>query len=258
MTSPRPALELRTLDQCHIEDEPAMRGIALYASLKHVLRRDGYPLRILPPHLARWDHALLLNLTLWQPLGGGDVLVDDVVPADVVCHMAWHHVAGKALADGGEPLAAEALALGESVASAFDLYLVGRMLATAPQSSFLETQVPAMADAAAEAGITGAAFEALLARAQAHPEQAFAELRALLYDAVVGLSRCRDAGEALALLQTLDVQPWGCLLHHFEVANWVQAVRQAPRNGSAERAIAVDGALRSAPDALAWLERAWL
>jgi hypothetical protein len=258
MPAPPTTLTLRSLDQCRIDDESAMRGIGLYTSLKQVLRRDDYRVRILPPHLARWDHALLLNLTLWQPSGGGDVLVDDAIPADVVCHMAWHHLAARALADDGAPLSAEALALGESVASAFDIYLVGRMLTTAPQSDFLETQVPAMADAAAEAGVEAAAFEALLAEAQAHPEQAFGELRALLYDAVVGLWRCRDADEVLALLQALDGRRWGCLLHHFEVANWVQAVRQAPPNASAARATETDAALRAAPDAIAWLERAWL
>ena len=38
----------------------------------------------------------------------------------------------------------EGFLLGESIASAFDMYLVGRLLGHSPDASFLETQVPAM------------------------------------------------------------------------------------------------------------------
>src|SRR5438132_294788 len=78
--------------------------------------------------------------------------------ASVAAHAAWHHLAAKAV--GASPPAA--MFLGESIASAFDLYLVGRLMGHASDSEFLATQVPAMSDAAAGAGVDEDAFEALL------------------------------------------------------------------------------------------------
>jgi hypothetical protein len=113
---------------------------------------------------ARPDRALLLNLTFWAADSGGDVLVDDRIEADVVAHAAWHHLSARALAHDlgappGPPPSVDALFLGEAIASAFDVYLVGRLLGHAPQSTFLETQVPAMALAASAAGLSEDEFE---------------------------------------------------------------------------------------------------
>ena len=70
--------------------------------------------------------------------------------ADVVAHAAWHYLAARALAPAaGRSLSVDALFLGEAIASAFDVYLVGRLLGHAPRSTFLETQVPAMAESTA-------------------------------------------------------------------------------------------------------------
>ena len=212
----------------------------------------------MPAAHARWDHALLLNLAFWQPGGAGDVMVDDVVPADVVCHVAWHHLATRVLTDKAQPLSAEALALGEAIASAFDLYLVGRLLDCAPDSTFLETQLPALAETAEAAGVEEAAFTALMETVRADPERAFEDLRQLLYDAMLGLSRCPDADAALTLLTTLETHRFGCLLHHYELANWLQHARVAPVNASADRARDVDAQLRTAGVSLDWLARRWI
>src|SRR5580704_13444691 len=127
--SPRtaPAFRERTLGQLAIEDERSFRHVALYADLKEILLRDRYVFRALPePQEGRWDRALLLNLTFWGG-AGGDVLESESISADVVMHAAWHHLAAAALGvRGGVPPSAQALFLGESIASAFDIYLVGR------------------------------------------------------------------------------------------------------------------------------------
>src|SRR5260370_42368277 len=105
-----------------------------------MLRRSGYLFRIHPEGPERWDRAHLLNLTFWNA-AGGDVLEGRRIAADVVTHAAWHHLAALALGpERGARPSMEALFLGESIASAFDISLVGRRLAQAPRSSFLETQ----------------------------------------------------------------------------------------------------------------------
>lgn len=261
------------VDQLTIDDESAFRHVGLYGDLKEVLRRAAYRFRVLPATLSgRWDRALLLNLTFWGADAGGDVLVDRHLPADVVAHAAWHHLASRALGgEPGEPQSPEALFLGEAIASAFDVYLVGRLLGHAPDSVFLETQVPAMADVAAAAGVSAADFAALLHGIADDPERAFAELRELLYDATRTLLTCDSAESALVALAALDRHRFAPLLHRYELSNWVlyaraygrqQRTRKAGaalrRDPSARRAEAVDRALREAPVALDWLTTQWV
>jgi hypothetical protein len=266
---PRARLRERRVDQLSIEDERSFRHVALYADLKAVLAADRYVFRVLPGALSgRWDRALLLNLTYWGATGG-DVLESDRVPADVVAHAAWHHLAARALGmgaaneagiEGGTAPSAEALFLGESIASAFDIYLVGRFLGHAPRSSFLATQVSAMAQSSRAAGVPERVFQSLLEGVVRDPEGAFGELRQLLYDATLALLPCRGADEALAALVRFDAHRFGPLLHHYELSNWVlYALAYADRSqGGGSRAHAVDAILRSTRDALGWLASSWV
>lgn len=242
----------RTIDELEIDDEGSFAHVGLYAELKEVLRLAGYRFRVLPQP-GTWSRALFLNLTFWSPEGGGDVLADEVLPADVVCHVAWHHLASKAV--GGS---ASALFLGESIASAFDLYLVGRLLGRAPDSAFLETQVPALAEAAQAAGLADDAFEALLGSIAAEPERAFEDLRQLLFDAPTKLAACRDADEALEALVGFEKHRFGALLHHYEISNWVLYTRAYAPKDDDGRAVALDRELREAPVSLDVLEKRWL
>ncbi len=255
-----PTFEARTLDQLTIDDAASFKHVALYADLESVLRRDRYPFRVLPASQAgRWDRALCLNLTFWGSDGGGDVLVDDRIPADVVAHVAWHHLASRALpVSPREPQTSDAMFLAESIASAFDVYLVGRLLGHAPRSSFLETQVPAMADAAAEAGASDADFEALLSDLASDPDAAFGDLRALLFDVSRQIVRCASAEDALAVFESADRHRFAMLLHRFELSNWALYARAyaACRTVPDPRVTAVDERLREG--GLAWLASAWL
>ena len=246
-----------TLDELVIDDEASFRHVGIYADLKGILRRDAYVFRVLPASSeGRWDRALLLNLTFWATGEGGDVLVDDHLSADVVAHAAWHHLAAR---DLGVPASPEALFLGEAIASAFDVYLVGRLLGHAPRSTFLATQVPAMAEAAGAAGLSAPAFEALLERIAGDPERAFEELRQLLFDATRALFACATAADGLAALTRFDGHPFAPLLHRYELSNWVLYARAYAGPAKAhERAAAIDRTLRAEPDALAWLTKSWV
>lgn len=255
--------EVTTLEGLTIDDEASFGHVALYADLRDILQRAKYPFRVLSGEASgRWDRALFLNLTFWAVNAAGDVLVDRHIGADVVAHAAWHYLASAALAtgDAGAAPSAEALFLGEAVASAFDVYLVGRLLGHAPGSSFLETQVLAMADAAEAAGVAAEDFEELLQGIAANPEQAFEELRALLFDATTTLLACTSAEEAALALARLDGHRFGPLLHHYELSNWILYVRAyCPRAlGPDPRVRAIDRALREAAVAVDWLDREWV
>jgi hypothetical protein len=259
----RPPFSYRTLDELTINDEPSFRHIPLYADLKQVLQQAAYPFRVLPSAYAkRADRALLLNLTFWHADAGGDLLCDAVIEADVVAHAAWHHVAARALAPGRAGRMAkasvEALFLGEAVASAFDVYMVGCLLGQTRRSSFLETQVPAMAEAADAAGMTEQGFEQLLQSIAADPDRAFVELRALLYDATSALFACESAEQAHAALHALGRHRFSALLHRYELSNWVLYARAFGSPRADARARAVDAALRKRKRAVKWLADEWV
>jgi hypothetical protein len=249
-----------TIDAIQIDDERSFRHLPLYAELKELLRRSRYRFRILPKGRgATWDRALFLNLTYWSPDAGGDLLVTDHLAADVVTHVAWHHLASRALSGrpGAAPTASS-LFLGEAIASAFDLYMVGRLLTLAPRSEFLATQVPAMSEAAENAGATEKQFAAFLTSVARQPERAFADLRALLYDATTALYHCETAQDALRTLATFDSHRFGMLLHRYELSNWVLYARARGRDAKDARAAAVDKKLRDPAHGLPWLVNEWV
>jgi hypothetical protein len=256
-----PSVSVRTLDQLDIEDEASFRHVPLYPALKQVVLTSGYRFRVLQKKLdGRWDRALFLNLTFWGASGDGDVLAYPGLPADVVAHVAWHKLAAKALARSKAPLSADALFFGEAIASAFDLYLVGRLLGRAPSSSFLATQVPAMAESAQAAGLSAQGFEKLLARIAKAPERAFEDLRALLFDVGTALVACKSVERACDVLAGFASHPYAPLLHRYELSNWVLYARAyAPEHlGKDPHVRAADRALRKADVSLDWLAKEWL
>src|SRR5205085_7958702 len=99
--------------------------------------------------------AVFLNLTFWSGHDGADVLCESSVVADEVAHMAWHHLAARNLAADSKVSptgsCADGLFFAESIASAFDLYLVGRLLRNVPDSDFIATQIPMLWEAAEQA-----------------------------------------------------------------------------------------------------------
>lgn len=251
----------KTLDQLTIDDDRSLAHVGVYRELKRILVRDRFrflvPGAAAPSRARTWDRVVLLNLTFWNAHEPADVLSSDHLPADVVCHAAWHHLARTALAGG--PPTPHALFLGESIASAFDIYLVGRVLGHAPESEFLETQVPAMAERSEAAGVDADAFETLLQSVVAEPERAFEDLRQLLFDATLRLFEARSVETASNALAAFDGHRFGCLLHHFELSNWVLYARAyADRSASPAAPVSIDAALRKAPVSLDWLEREWL
>jgi hypothetical protein len=277
-----------TIADLEIEDEPSFSHVALYADLKKVVADAKLAFLVPERGELSWERATLFNLTYWTP-GVADVLASPVVFADVIAHVGWHHLADKHLKPS-----VTAHVLGESIASAFDVYLVGRLLGRSPDAAFLESQVPRMAEVWESAGAKPEAFERLLEEVAEQPERAFEDLRELLFDATIALSRAKGAEEADLVLARTAGHRFAPLLHHFELSTWVlrskleaaergilrrgragerasRNLSEAPENPAHDStpdgveneddgadARAIDEALREAPDAVRWLEERWV
>src|SRR3954469_23050927 len=247
------------------DDLVSFNGVANYGRLEEIVRRAAHPFRIPEDRrTASWDRALFLNLTYWTAGDGADVLCDDHIPADVVAHVGWHEVVSRELARrraaaspaAPSPPSVAALFLAESIASAFDLYLVGRLLPNAPECDFVTTQVPLMAECAGDAGMAEPAFSAMLEAVVREPERAFEDLRALLFDAAMALVACPGVAEAQAVLEGFADRRFAPLLHHYQLSNWILYARAYADRTPGRDAVAaeLDLALRQAPVALDWLD----
>ena len=242
------------LAELEVDDEESFRHVELYGDLREVVRASELEF-LVPSTPISFDRALLLNLAFWDP-GTSDVLASRSIDADVVAHVAWHALAERHLGKGPT-----AQLLGEAIASAFDLYLVGRLLGHSADSTFLASQVPRMAEVADEAGMDPEAFESLLQDIAARPEHAFEELRQLLFDASTALSAETTPLGAARVLEQFDAHRMAPLLHHYELATWILRTRAdhaaTSQEGDAEPK-RVDAALRSAKDSIEWLEKHWV
>lgn len=259
-----------TLDDLIIDDEASFRHVGLYARLKAALRRSRHRFQVpAGDSQASWDRVLFLNLTFWSAGDEATVLCDEHIAPDVIAHAAWHHLAAKALsspegASGAAAPSAAALLFGEAIASAFDLYLLGRLITNAPDSEFITTQVPIMAEAAEQAVLPEAGFADLLRTVSADPERAFEDLRALLMDVGSALLACRDARAAQDALETFAGRRFAPLIHHFQFSNWIlyaRAYARAPSDNpaTADATVAdLDRTLRAVPVSLDWLAAEWL
>ena len=247
------ALRRMAIEALEIEDEASFRHVAIYAALKRALVHDGVQFAAPEPGPIATDaDTLLLNLAFYKPGGVAEILVDEHISADQLAHSAWHHVVARHLGDHAAGRAA--LLLAESIASAADVYWVGRLLGHAPDSTFLATQVPAMADAALDAGMSEDEFQTLLERTSSDPEGVFESLRSLLFDTALALTDAPDADAAAAVLADVQDHPLAALLHHYELAGWVLYTRAHHAHVSDEPALHVHRMLMQCDDAVAWLE----
>lgn len=253
-------MERTPFSALEITDESSFGHVSLYADLKSVAARANLQFLVgrRRERALSISRTLLLNLLFWEP-GTSDILSEPTLPADVVMHVVWHHLGAQRVGRGGD-----ADLFVEAIASAFDLYLVGRLLGHRPDAEFLESQVPRMADAAEDAGMEPDEFEALLEMIASDPEQAFESMRRLLFDATRALVDAASPDRADATLRAFEDQPFGVLLHHFEVATWVSRARldRATAGDEARAATAeaerIDAILRQQKVSLDWLDEHWV
>ena len=243
-----------TLNDLAIVDHATMDGVDVYPALTQRLVDDAYPFLVAAPQggTEDWARVLFLNLTYWG--GEGDVLCDDAIAADVVAHVGWHHAIAQTLHPTGPPTVS-ALAFGEAVASAFDIYLIGHLLKQSLHTELLATAVPRIRDVALDSGLDEDAVDNLLIDIAADPEAAFESLRALLFDVTRALVDCTTVEQGADVLDAVREHRFACLLHHFEVSNWVLHMQARGRRQPDSATQALDEAMRASSSPLMHLSR---
>lgn len=252
-------LKALNLSSLTIEDASSFKHVGLFADLSEILDEARYEFLVPTEGSIPWDRALFLNLTFWDEHEARDVLTEAEIPADVLMHVGWHFLGNRFLAPSPE-----AELLSEAIASAFDLYLVGRLLGHAPDSTFLASQVPQMAEVAVAAGLDDDEFEALLEDVAKDPDQAFEDLRKLLFAITTRLIPVTDASRACEVLASFDEHRFAPLLHHYELTTWITKARLSEKSthraktGAQREAREVHDVLSSVSSSIEWLEKEWV
>jgi len=204
------------LGNLEVRDERAMESLPIYRSLKSALRDGDVRFLLTEDPIDHADAARVLNLAFWDPATEMEVLSEPSLSADQLAHNAWHFVVHRGLGEAANSPAG--LLLAESIASASDLYWVGSLIGEVGESEFLETQVPAMSDAAFAAGYEESVVEEILHDAAQSPASAFESLRELLFDTAYRLYSADGIEDAAEILREGAEHPMGALLHHYEIS----------------------------------------
>lgn len=245
-----------SLDEVEVVDLDLYRHVAEVEWLLTFARERGLTFATVDPDGPAEDEARVLNLAFWRPGDVAEILDEPYLTADQLAHNTWHAAAERAL--GPAARTAPGLLLAEAVASAFDVYLVGRLIGHHPDAPMLESQVPAMRDSATAAGLDEDEIEAMLTRFVDAPEASFGALWSLLYDVGLALAEAKDAEAAAEVLHRHRDAPLGALLHHYELPTWVLFARAYADAGDASSVASVVTALREAGDPVRWLCESWL
>ena len=239
-----------------IVDEQSFETLALYRALRTRMDEADPVFLITDPNGDEGERARLLNLGFWDPSSFMEVLTEPVITADQLAHNALHHCGYGALGDAARSL--EGLLLVESIASAMDIYWLGRLLAEAPYAEFLESQVPAISEAASGAGASSEEFADLLQLAAENPPKAFGDLRSVLFDTALGLTRAVDVHEADRVLREQSTHQWSVLTHHYAITNWILFARiNGSHTSDTKSVLDLDQRLRGVKNPVTELQSIW-
>lgn len=219
------------LHELPIRDLPdyEQHQIQLLESARALLERLTIKAEVvdLKPGLAR-----LLNLSFWHPNHQTEYLDSKELTGDLLIHIACHQLIH--LRFGSQDTAYRIL--GEVLASASDLYLVGLFAQAVDQeeTEFLAETIESFHFYYETYGSL-TALESVLEQCIEHPFETFTSLALYLNEFVQAL--LFPAAEMERVLADLSKSPFYPLVHHYHLANWVVSLRgsQPPNEGSSSR-----------------------
>ena len=165
--------------------------------------------------------ARLVNLVHWEVANQVEYLDEECVAADQLVHIAAHQVVAEILGSHHP----HALLQAETFASALDLYLLGKLILAGEETDFLIETIESYASYCDLYGQGPAQLESLLRRIQTSPFVSLVEAATYLFQCTETLLENNDIGQATQRLGQLARDPLYPLVHHYNIANWVLALK---------------------------------
>ncbi len=230
-----------------IEDEADYRAAGLGRLLAlscGFLERAGVRFGVMPEGRGT---ARLASLLSWQVAERLELLDEACVASDQLVHFALHQMVDRRLGHD-DPYA---VLLAETIASASDLYLLGKLAATDREPAFLvDTMESFSAWFELYAGDPDD-LERLLASTVADPYAAMRSLCRYLLAATAPLLYPRDERSVTDTLTKAARDRAYPLLHHYNTTNWVLSIRaRYPRPAAPAEAVDLLAALPESEEGL--------
>jgi len=213
-------LKLRSLDLSRLPvyeaDADKRACISLLPQARAILAANRTRAVIVP----RAGLARLLNLVHWDVATHLEYLDERAVYADQLCHFAAHQLID-ALLGSRDPYA---LLFAEAFASALDFYLLGKLIQAGEETGFLIETIESFTTYY-ELYDSEDQLELVLTRTGEAPFTLMAEVADYLFQCAILLMSKADPGEIMQALGWLAEGPLYPLVHHYNVSNWVLAIR---------------------------------
>ena len=211
--------EVLTIEALEVFEEDRFRraGIELYDLAFGFLRRTGVQFRILPQGMGL---SRVVNHLIWQADHHLEFLDGKIIHPDQVIHVATHCLLDRLWPEAGP----ERLLLAETLASATDLYLLGKLMRAGEEATFLEDTLGSFDYYFELYGSTSPPLEELLQTIHDAPFRAMMDLSDYLFRFC--LPFLRGTIDEQTLTRSVEKnQPFYPLIHHYHVTNWILNLR---------------------------------
>lgn len=192
-------------------------AIPLLEPAKTLLKRKNVQAAVLEGQVGR---ARLVNLLAWDPSDHLEYLDNNSIEADQVLHFAMHQLAEHTW---GSARAVD-LITAEALASAVDIYLLGKLAEAGEEPGFLIDTLDSWGFFY-EQYADEDRLKQLLQNMIDDPFASFQRLTRFLIKATLPLLRLNDGTALSKHLAECEAEDFYPLLHHYNVTNWVLAVR---------------------------------
>ena len=212
--------QVRRLEELEIAEADAFdrAGIDLLASCQGLLKNLSIVCLPEGRGLAR-----LVNLLQWDVGQQREYLDGDIVAADQVVHFALHQIWDKKIGSAHP----HTMLFAECMASASDLYLLGRLSQAGEETDFLMDTLESFGSYYEMYG-TEEQLEELVTRIVEAPFETMIEAAAYLYH--LGCRLLEPSTDMGALLEFQDHLMYP-LAHHYNISNWILTIRnRLPQN----------------------------
>jgi hypothetical protein len=163
--------------------------------------------------------ARLLNLLCWDAASGTEFLDDQEMPADQAIHMAIHQVIERDLGS----TTPEHMLLAETIASASDLYLLGKLAKAGEETAFVTETMESFSFYYETYAAKAEHLETLLQAVLTSPFMAMSQVADFLFETGLLLFQPLSNAEALRACTAHAFYP---LIHHYNITNWIMAIRE--------------------------------